>query len=251
MKNCFIQGGCFKCWRNAEFLSQALLNLLLNAEQAMRARTTRKIRVGARHVPESDAVELFIADSGHGIPDENLRRIFDPFFTTREVGEGTGLGLSICYGIVRDHGGQISVESKVDGGTTFKLLLPARIEGPGAGTILVAHADQGERDYIAAGLGGWGWEVVTASSSADALAICRDTPLIAAFIDRSLIAADLAGWRAARPASHGIPLVLISMSADDGDVERFGREQATAVLAPPFQLRAIRSAVRAVSKECV
>ena len=94
-------------------LQQALLNLLLNAEQAMRGRTPRRIRVGARHVAESDAVELFIADSGHGIPDENLRRIFDPFFTTREVGEGTGLGLSICYGIVRDHGGQIRVESRV------------------------------------------------------------------------------------------------------------------------------------------
>src|SRR5258708_38810096 len=82
-------------------LQQALLNLLLNAEQAMRARSVRKIRVGARHVPEADAVELYITDSGHGIPDENLRRIFDPFFTTRQVGEGTGLGLSICYGIVR------------------------------------------------------------------------------------------------------------------------------------------------------
>src|SRR5260221_14093340 len=92
-------------------LQQALLNLLLNAEQAMRARSVRRIRVGARHVPESDAVEVFITDSGHGIPDENLRRIFDPFFTTREVGEGTGLGLSICYGIVRDHGGTSPGES--------------------------------------------------------------------------------------------------------------------------------------------
>ena len=89
-------------------LQQALLNLLLNAEQAMRSRSVRRIRVGARRVPEAGAVELFIADTGHGIQEENLRRIFDPFFTTREVGEGTGLGLSICYGIVRDHGGQIS-----------------------------------------------------------------------------------------------------------------------------------------------
>jgi two-component system NtrC family sensor kinase len=232
-------------------LQQALLNLVLNAEQAMRGRRTKRLHVGTRYDEASAAVELFITDTGHGIERTNLSRIFDPFFTTRDVGEGTGLGLSICYGIVRDHGGQISVESKVDGGTTFSLLLPARIEEPGAGTILVAHAEQGERDYIAAALGGWGCDVLTAPSSADALAICRDTPLIAAFIDRSVIAADLGGWRAARPGSHGIPLVLISMSADDGDVERFGREQATAVLAPPFQLRAIRSAVRAVSKECV
>ena len=86
-----------------------------------------------RYDEVSAAIELFITDTGHGIERTNLSRIFDPFFTTRDVGEGTGLGLSICYGIVRDHGGQISVESKVDGGTTFSLLLPARIEEPGAG----------------------------------------------------------------------------------------------------------------------
>ena len=102
---------------------QQVLNLLLNAEQAMRNGPERRIHVGARYVADAGAVELFIADSGHGIPDENLRRIFDPF-TTREVGEGTGLGLSICYGIVRDHGGQITVESRVGQGTTFKVLLP-------------------------------------------------------------------------------------------------------------------------------
>ncbi len=232
-------------------LQQALLNLVLNAEQAMRGRRIKRLHVGTRYDEASAAVELFITDTGHGIEQANLSRIFDPFFTTRDVGEGTGLGLSICYGIVRDHGGQISVESKVDAGTTFSLLLPARIEEPGAGTLLVAHAEQGERDYIAAALGGWGCEVVTAASSADALAICRDTPLSAAFVDRSLIAADLGAWRAARTTTKGIRLVLISISADDGEVERFGREQATAVLAPPFQLRAIRAAVRAVSKECV
>ncbi len=232
-------------------LQQALLNLVLNAEQAMRGRRIKRLHVGTRYDEASAAVELFITDTGHGIDPTNLSRVFDPFFTTRDVGEGTGLGLSICYGIVRDHGGQISVESKVDSGTTFSLLVPARIEEPGAGTVLVAHAEQGERDYIVAALGGWGCDVVTAASSADALAICRDTPLNAAFVDRSLIAADLGAWRAARKATCGIRLVLISISADDGEVERFGREQATAVLAPPFQLRAIRAAVRAVSKECV
>ena len=97
----------------------------------------RRHRVGARRVPDADAVELFIADTGHGI-DENLRRIFDPFFTTREVGEGTGLGLSICYGIVRDHGGQICVESRVGQGTTFTVLLPARTPDERL-RVLVAH----------------------------------------------------------------------------------------------------------------
>jgi two-component system NtrC family sensor kinase len=232
-------------------LQQALLNLVLNAEQAMRGRATKRLHVGARFDAAAAAVELFIKDTGHGIDRANLSRIFDPFFTTRDVGEGTGLGLSICYGIVRDHGGQIAVESVVDAGTTFSLLLPALIDEPHVEeSILVAHAEQSERDYIAAALGGWGCRVVTAGSSSDALEICRTRPLHAVFADRGVIAADLPAWRSAwvEPA---LPLVLISMSAEEGDVERFGREHASAVLAPPFQLRAIRSAVCAIAKECV
>jgi two-component system NtrC family sensor kinase len=232
-------------------LQQALLNLVLNAEQAMRGRKTKRLHVGTRYDEPSAAIELFISDTGHGIDRSNLSRIFDPFFTTRDVGEGTGLGLSICYGIVRDHGGQIAVESKVDAGTTFSLLLPARIDEPGAGAMLIAHAEQGERDFIAAALAGWGNDVVTAASSADALAICKTTTLLAAFVDRSLIAADIEAWRSASLVKAGIRLVLVSTSSDDGEVERFGREQASAILVPPFQLRAIRSSVRAVSKECV
>src|SRR6187401_2728866 len=108
----------------------------------MRSRSVRRVSVGARLVKDSGAVELSIADTGHGIQEENLRRIFDPFFTTREVGEGTGLGLSICYGIVRDHGGQIAVESRVGHGTTFKVLLPACDRIPEEPfKALVAHRD--------------------------------------------------------------------------------------------------------------
>lgn len=233
-------------------LQQALLNLVLNAEQAMRGRAVKRLQVGARYDEACAAVELFIGDTGHGIDAANLSRIFDPFFTTRDVGEGTGLGLSICYGIVRDHGGQIAVDSTVDTGTVFSLLLPARIQEEGsAESFLVAHAEQSERDYIAAVLGGWGCKVVTAASSGDALALCRRLPLHAAFVDRGLIAADLPAWRIARVETPGLPLVLVSMSSEDGPVEQFGREHASAVLALPFQLRAIRSTVRAIAKECV
>ena len=232
-------------------LQQALLNLVLNAEQAMRGRQVKRLHVGARFDESAAAVELIVKDTGHGIDRANLSRIFDPFFTTRDVGEGTGLGLSICYGIVRDHGGQITVESVVKTGTTFSVLLPARIEEPGVvDPILIAHPEQGERDYLAAALSGWGASVATASTSSEALETYTRRPLYAAFVDRSVIAADLRAWQGACDA-RGIPLVLVSMSADDGEVERFGREYARAVLAPPFQLRAIRSAIRAIAKEYV
>ena len=233
-------------------LQQALLNLVLNAEQAMRGRAVKRLHVGARYDEAGAAVELFIRDTGHGIDAANLSRIFDPFFTTRDVGDGTGLGLSICYGIVRDHGGQIAVDSTVNTGTVFSLLLPALIQEAGAAeSILVAHAEQSERDYIAAALGGWGCTVVTAASSGDALALCRRLPLHAAFVDRGVIAADLPAWHTALAETPGLPLVFVSMSAEDGPVDRFGREHASAVLALPFQLRAIRSAVCAIAKECV
>lgn len=66
-----------------------------------------------------------ISDTGIGIPEENLERIFEAFFTTKDVGEGTGLGLSICYNIIKQHRGNIEVESKAGEGTTFKIILPA------------------------------------------------------------------------------------------------------------------------------
>src|SRR5206468_4913549 len=178
-------------------LQQALLNLVLNAEQAMRGRPTKRLHVGARLDENAGAVELFVTDTGHGIDRGNLSRIFDPFFTTRDVGEGTGLGLSICYGIVRDHGGQIAVESVVNSGTTFSLLLPARRDDARPEeAILIAHAEQGERDYLAAALGGWGCGVITVASSHDALDAYRCRELHAVFVDRSIIAADLPAWQA-------------------------------------------------------
>jgi two-component system NtrC family sensor kinase len=83
---------------------------------------TLKTRSG----PSREYVVVEIADTGHGISKTNLRRIFDPFFTTKEVGRGTGLGLAISYGIVKDHGGTISVDSRVRMGTTFSIRFPVK-----------------------------------------------------------------------------------------------------------------------------
>jgi two-component system NtrC family sensor kinase len=224
---------------DANQLQQALLNLLLNSEQAMRSRPTRRIRVGARHVADCDGVELSIADTGHGISAENQRRIFDPFFTTREVGEGTGLGLSICYGIVRDHGGQIAVDSRVGGGSTFTLLLPA---APRTSTdslrALVVHRDPTERDYLAAALTGWGHRVIAAENAADADHRLKGNALDLALIEKALIA-DEAPWRTVLGENVRKPsLVLLTEAAGHGG------------LAPPFELAALHGAVLGALKEC-
>ncbi|HEX6532057.1 MAG TPA: PAS domain S-box protein, partial [Nitrospira sp.] len=101
-------------------MSQVLLNLFINALHAMPEGGTLRVTVK----PRADVVALLIADTGHGIPRENLGKIFTPFFTTKEVGKGTGLGLTVVHGIIEEHGGTIEVNSEPGQGTTFTILLP-------------------------------------------------------------------------------------------------------------------------------
>jgi two-component system NtrC family sensor kinase len=107
---------------NAGQLKQVFMNIIVNAAEAMHGNGTLTIRT----LPSLDrkTVRIEFADTGEGIPEENLSRIFDPFFTTKDVGKGTGLGLATSYGIVQDHGGTITVTSKVGLGTSFVIELP-------------------------------------------------------------------------------------------------------------------------------
>jgi len=107
---------------NASQLKQVLINIIVNAAEAMRGNGT--LTITSHPSPDRKSIVLEFADTGEGIPEENLSRIFDPFFTTKAVGKGTGLGLSTSYGIVESHGGRISVKSKVGEGTTFTIELP-------------------------------------------------------------------------------------------------------------------------------
>ena len=102
-------------------MQQVFLNLINNALDVMDNKGGA-IDISSRL--EGDNIVIKLADTGPGIPRENLAKIFDPFFTTKPVGKGTGLGLSICYGIIKKMGGEISVESSIDGGTTFGIRIP-------------------------------------------------------------------------------------------------------------------------------
>jgi len=115
-----LDSGLKRIRGNPGKLQQVLLNLILNARDAMETG-------GALTVRSSDGggeVRLVVADTGSGIAPENLPRIFDPFFTTKAARKGTGLGLSVSYGIVREHGGEIEVESRAGHGTRFVLRFP-------------------------------------------------------------------------------------------------------------------------------
>lgn len=105
---------------NAPKLQQVLMNLILNARDAMPHGGALEISTEAHN----DSVVINVRDTGLGIAPEHLAKIYDPFFTTKRIGQGTGLGLAVSYGIIRDHGGHISVESKLSEGTLFQITLP-------------------------------------------------------------------------------------------------------------------------------
>ncbi|EEF59868.1 ATP-binding protein [Pedosphaera parvula] len=104
-------------------MQQVFLNIINNARQAMEVRQTRgRICITSQVV--DDRVRVIFQDNGPGISADNLKKLFVPFFTTKEVGKGTGLGLSICYGIVTEHGGTITPQSKHGEGASFTIDLP-------------------------------------------------------------------------------------------------------------------------------
>jgi two-component system NtrC family sensor kinase len=119
-------------WIDADQIKQVIMNMVVNAQHAVEEKgniaiSTRRAAT-PRITPQSGEpvpmVEITIADTGCGIPEQNLRRIFDPFFTSKDVGKGTGLGLSVSHGIIEGHSGLIEVQSAVGEGSTFSIFLP-------------------------------------------------------------------------------------------------------------------------------
>lgn len=121
-----LQPSLPKVMGNVNLLQQVFTNILINSMQSMPAGGDLKVTT-IFNPPVGEfggAVEIAFTDSGVGIPEENRNKIFEPFFTTKKVGEGTGLGLSVSYGIIRDHGGDIKLDSVVGTGSTFTVVLP-------------------------------------------------------------------------------------------------------------------------------
>lgn len=122
-------------WIDEDLVKQVIMNLLVNAQHATDGggSVTVRTRVNQpQHTVEEDATilpmaEITVADTGCGIPEENLQRIFDPFFTTKGVGKGTGLGLSVSHGTIAAHGGMFEVDSEVGVGSEFRIYLPLEV----------------------------------------------------------------------------------------------------------------------------
>ncbi len=110
---------------DTEKLKQVVMNLVMNARQSISH--AGQITVSTQHDSGSRKIAIAVEDTGSGIPPNVLTRIFDPFFTTKPTGQGTGLGLSVSYGIVKEHGGEITVDSEPEKGSLFSVILPAAL----------------------------------------------------------------------------------------------------------------------------
>ena len=210
-------------------LEQVLLNLALNARDAMPAGgrlslETANIRLDRAYV-EAKGLEamkpglyarLVVSDTGHGMDRETLEHVFEPFFTTKAVGEGTGLGLATVYGIVRQSGGFIWAYSEPGTGTTFKIYLPL-IDAPvmatsasralsvagGRETLLVAEDDDAVRDVLARSLREYGYTVLEARDGQHALEVATAAPAPPDLVVADVVMPGLAGRGIGRMSSTG------------------------------------------------
>lgn len=151
---------------------------MLNARDAVRGHGQITVSAAARR-GDLDQVEICVEDDGVGVDAETRDRIFDPFFSTKEIGEGTGLGLAIVFGIVTNHGGEVAVESRPEGGSRFTTSWPAAHDvgqpAPKAapavsiGEILVVEDEAPVRRVVRAALEQAGFDVLEAKSGAEAI----------------------------------------------------------------------------------
>jgi signal transduction histidine kinase len=143
-------------------LPQVMMNLCHNARDAMPSGGTLTLSAenvqlpggGSKYDPWGKGgryVKIVVTDTGVGIPPENLGRIFDPFFTTKEAGKGAGLGLSTVYGIVKGHGGSVTVDSQPNHGASFKIVLPASVPLAEDGRGIDASVRGGSRPAVGTG----------------------------------------------------------------------------------------------------
>ena len=178
-------------------LEQVLLNLVVNARDAMPRGGSIRIETGCVHLdapratvdgelPPGEYATFSVSDTGTGIDEATRARIFEPFFTTKPTGKGTGLGLAMVYGIVKQSGGAVEVESTPGAGSTFRVYLPASKaeaeargssrplgETRGSGTLLMVEDEAALRQLTSRVLSAAGYDVLSAASADEAIALCE------------------------------------------------------------------------------
>ena len=260
-------------------LEQVVINLAVNARDAMPDGGSLTIRTGSlltddpemARRPElgaSDYVSIEVADTGSGIPRELLEKIYEPFFTTKPVGSGTGLGLATVYGIIKQTGGYIFVESELDRGTVFTIYLPryAReaetVEDPaddsqtelprdltGVGTVLLVEDEGPVRQFGARALRNKGYNVIEAENGENALDLLNEnsdeidlliTDVMMPGIDGSSLI------RKVRETHADLKVIFISGYAEDTFRKRVDDGGIVHFLPKPFSLQELAGKVKEV-----
>ncbi len=245
-------------------LQQVFVNLLNNARQAIEAHQAKGwVRISTEKA--GDHARVTIQDSGPGISKENMGKIFTPFFTTKEVGKGTGLGLSLCYGIVQEHSGSITVQSKPGEGATFTIELPvasatanslpatdqsptpAENANPGRGKkVLVVDDEQSVTDLIREVLSAEDYQVDTSGDGETALRKLGRSHYDLVVCDMKMPGLDGSQvYERLRASDPDAARRFMFMTGDVvGDKTRqFFNDSATFCLSKPFSLDEFRATV--------
>jgi PAS domain S-box-containing protein len=238
-------------------LQQVLLNLITNAEQAMRDidRPNHRLTVRTRRL--RDAIRIEIEDTGTGVPPESLALIFNPFYTTKPTGEGTGLGLSISLGIIGEHGGRIWAENVGGSGTRFCIDLPVTMAPPRAGAatltpiaapqpglrILVTDDEPNIRAAIERYLTTQGHSVATAGSGKEALGMVEGSDSFDVIL-LDMRMPDISGqqiyqrWELERPELTP-RVIFLTGDIVSTDLQEFLKSTGRPYLPKPFEFEAI------------
>ncbi len=258
-------------------MEQVIMNLVVNARDAMPTGGLLTIRTSnvfcdareSGHHPDAlsgPCVLLAVTDTGSGMDEQIRVQIFEPFFTTKEQGKGTGLGLSTVYGIVKQSGGDIIVESKPNVGSTFNVYLPANQEVPqsdtlaaqdlppqrGSETILLVEDEEMVRDLVQFSLEEAGYPVLAADSGRAALALVEQHPGPIHLLMTDVVMPEMSGRELAEHFTRHYPTtkVLFTSGYTDDAVVRHGLLTAeVAFLQKPFTLNALLVKVRAMLDE--
>jgi two-component system, cell cycle sensor histidine kinase and response regulator CckA len=244
-------------------LSQVLMNLVVNARDAMPQGGQLNIESSNREVTTTDArayrglkegryVSLVVRDTGVGMDEETIARIFEPFFTTKPPGQGTGLGLSTAYGIMKQSGGYIAVDSAIGAGTTFTMLLPRVFELPepvpsaqpseqataaSRGTVLLVEDEAAVREATKRMLKKFGFEVLEAKHGQDALVLWENHSGAVDVVLTDVVMPAMGGAELARRLRQRQPgLRVVFMSGyTQGTLELASMDEAaTRFLPKPF-----------------
>jgi len=255
-------------------IEQVLLNLLVNAGQAMPGGgslflETRNVELNEKFVrpygfEPGRYVRLAITDTGIGMDPETRQRIFEPFFTTKKRGEGTGLGLASAYGIIKNHSGIIDVISQRNKGTTFRIYIPAGgkvIETErgveeelrkGAGTVLFIDDEDMILQVGSQMLNALGYTVLTSASGSQGVEILRDQKTQVDLVILDMIMPDMGGketFDALRQIDPDIKVLLSSGYSAEGPANEIMKKGCNGFIQKPFNISELSSKISSVLKE--